>query len=802
MTTPIWHDLRYGARALCKAPGVTVAAVFTLAVGIGATTTVFTLVNAVLLKPLDYHDPDRLVRVSGGATFTRYEALRQSRSMSGVGAFLVITENAALAGREGAEPLKAARVSANFLDILGVAPVLGRSFVASEEVPGPAVVLISSGLWRARFGSDPHIAGATVRLDAAPCTIAGVLPAGFAFPFAGVDVWRPLQPPAIPLQTRTHSPIFSVFGRLGTGVTLVQASSEIELIDRRYAQEHPGMLDAKPGRPERVLLLRDQLLRDVRRYVWMLSGAVAFVLLIACANVAGLLLARSSSRYREFAIRAALGASRGRLTGQLLTEGVLMAVAGGALGLLLAAFGVPAVRAMPGIALPRAENMHIDGAVLLFTVVLSVSATLIFALAPSLTAAKPDIATILNGAVAGLRRRLGLWRSPRGLMVAGQVALSIVLLTGAALLLESLARLRSVDAGFQPAHLLTMQIGPPPSRYPTSSKQAALFASVVERVQSIPGVRSAAVTLTLPTTGWAGTPVHAVGRPLAKLNERPIAILQTVTPGYFRTLGIALKRGRDFGREDSDGSPPVVIINERLARRFWPSYPAGEDPVGQSLLVGANPAPVRIVGVVGDVRQSALSDDAQDGIYRPRAQTPPMPAAFAVRSQSDPSRLVGAIRREVAGIDPDLTVASVRTMEDVVETSEGQRRLVTVLLGSFAMAGLVLALVGIYGVIAYATSQRTREIGIRRALGAQKADILKLVLRQALSLACIGGTVGILGAAALTRLLKGLLFGVAALDPATFAVVTMLLATLALAAAYIPARRAARIDPAAAVRNG
>lgn len=796
----LWQDLQYGARSMRKAPVVAVTAVLTLALGIGATTTIFSVVNAVLLKPLNYHQPDRLVRISGGATLARYESIREARSLSSAGVFQIVTENAALAGTTGAEALKGARVSTNFLTVLGVSTSLGRSFLPSEETLGPAVAMISAGLWRRRFASNAGVVGTTVRLDAAPCTIIGVLPADFSFPFPEIDIWRPLQPAAIPVQARVNSPMFTVFGRLRPDVSLSQANAEMEFIHRQYVLTHPGMLDAKQNRPEPVALFRDQLVRNVRSVIWMLFGAVGFVLLIACANVAGLLLARATSRSREFAIRAAVGASRGRLIRQLLSEGLLLAIFGGALGVLFAHFGVNAIRAMPGFDLPRANEAHVDGAVLAFAVALSALTTLLFGLAPSLSSSCPDLVSVMKGAVAG-SRSFGIWRSARGLLVTGQIALSTVLLIGAALLTQSLYNLHAVDMGFQPAGLLTLQIALSPARYDNTVRQAAFFEEMVRRLESLAGVRSAAVTLTLPTTGWAGTPIQLVGQPLTKLNERPIAILQSVTPGYFHTMGIALKRGRDFARQDSTDAPLVAIINERTARRFWPAYPVGEDPVGHSILAGANPAPLQIVGIVADVRQSGLTDEAEAAIYRPRGQTPPMSAMVAVRTQGDPLQVVDAIRRQIASIDPDQAITAVRTMNEVVERSEGQRRSITVLFGSFALVGLLLALVGIFGVIAYSVAQRTREVGIRRALGAQHGDSIKLVLHQGFNLALVGAALGIAAAAALTRTLRTLVFGIRTIDGATFAGVTALLISLVLLASYIPARRASRIDPAATLRS-
>ena len=799
----VWRDVTYALRTMRRNPAFAIAAVLTLSLGIGANTTIFTVVNAVLLKPLAYRQPERLMRLTGGITFTKWEAVKEARSFTEAGAFLASNENITLSAVDGPEPLKGARVSPNFLSVLGVSPMLGRGFLPGEEKQGADVAMISSELWHRRFGGDPRIVGTGARIASANYTIVGVLPAGFSFPFSAVEVWRPLQASALPERMRRHSPILNVFARLGPGVTPEAATAEMAVIHRQYALANPGMLDGRPNQSGKVTPLKDYMVRDVSSMLWMLFGAVGFLLLIACANVASLLLARANSRSKEFAIRAALGAGRGRIVGQLLTESLLLALAGGGLGLLLAEWSLRAIAGLPGLDLPRMEEVQLNGAVLGFAMGLSVLTSFVFGLAPSLAASKPELASVMKG-VPEPRwpKRMMLWLNPRGLLVVGQVALSIVLLIGAALLIESLARLRSVDPGFQTASLLTMQIGLPLTRYDSTQKQTAFFDELVRRVEAVPGVRGAAVTLTLPMTGYAGTPVHLVGSPLLQLNERPIATLQAVTPGYFRTLAIPMRRGRDFEARDKSDAPFVAIINESLARRFWPAYPKGEDPVGHHLLAGANPEPLQIVGVVADVHQAGLADGVDLGIYRPRGQTQPMPAMFAVRTTGDPMRYADAVRNQVAAIDRDQAVTNVKSMEQVVEASEGQRQTVMTLLAVFAGIGLLLAMVGIYGVIAYSVAQRTKELGIRRALGAQESDILKLVLEQALGLTVAGAMLGIAGALALTRLLQKLLFGVSATDSLTFGAITLLLVLVALAASYIPARRAARIDPAAALRIG
>lgn len=802
----IRHDLAYALRMMRKQPGFVLTATLTLALGIGANCAIFTLVNAVLLKPLRYHDPDRLVRISGGATAVRFEHIRAGQSFTDTGAFNTFTENVTLSGADGAEGLKGVRVTANFLSILGVRPLVGRSFLPEEETPGPQVAMISAALWQRRFGRDESIVGKTVRLGGAPCTIVGILPASFPFPFPELDVWRPYQPAAVPLQSRVNSPMLAVFGRLKPGVSLDRASAETASINRRYALAYPGKLDARTDRPEQVSLFKDQLVRNVRSSLWMLFGAVGLVLAIACANVASLLLARAKSRSREFAIRAALGASRGRLIGQLLTESVFLAFAGGSLGVLTASWALRGIAHVPGVDLPRLEEVQLDGTVLFFSILLSAATGILFGLFPSLAASRPDLAGVMKASgetsVAAWPTRLLGPTGVRGLLVIGQVALSMILLIGAALLIESLARLRGVDPGFVAGNLLTMQLGLPPSGTGGQQRRSGLFEEVVQRVESVPGVRNAAVTLTMPMTGFAGTPVHVVGQPAPPLNGRPIAVLQSITPGYFRTMGIPLRRGRDLSLRDSAASPLVVVINEAMARKFWPAYPNGADPVGQSILAGASPDSVQIVGVVSDVRQAGLASEAEPGIYRPRAQSPPMSAMFAVRTEGDPMRLANVIRREITAVDGDLSITAVRTMEDVVDASEGQRKGIMILLTLFAAAGVLLAVVGIYGVVAYSVVQRTTELGIRRALGAQETDLLKMVLGQGLSLTGVGIIAGLAGAFALTRVLQGLLFEVSATDPRTFAGIAMVLLAAAVAASWIPARRAMRIEPTAALRGG
>jgi len=807
----IRQDARYALRTMRRNPAFALTAVLMIALAIGGNTAMFTVIRAVLLKPLDYPDADRLVHVDGGATPTRFDEMRASaRSFAGLGAFTGNEENVTLAGADEPEVLNGARISAGFLHILGIAPVLGRDFVPQEDSAGGApVALISSELWRRRFGSDPGIAGKTANFEATAYTIIGVLPPHFRFPFPGIDVWMtaPAESPNIPPRSRKLSPFLSVFGRLKPGVTLAQADAELKVIRHQYAIAHTTMLDARPRTPEEVAPMKDDLVRDVRSMLWLLFGAVGFVLLIACANVASLLLARATFRSREFAVRAALGAPRARLIGQLLVESMLVSFAGGIIGALLAAWSLRAIPHLTAFDLPRAGEIHMDWVVLGFAALLSAATGVLFGLAPSLSASRPDLIDVLrsSGEAAGKAspRKVLAGLNVRSVLSVGQIALSVVLLIGAGLLMESVARLRGVDVGFNPSHLLTASISLPPTRYDTNLKKNAFFLDLIQRVDSLPGVRSAAAAMTLPMTGFAGAPVQDAAKPALKLNERPIAKYLPITPGYFRTLQVAVIRGRDFTEHDTEDSERVAIIDENLARRFWPDYPAGIDPIGQRLLVGGvDPRPAKIVGIVANVHQNLEDTSWPESVYICFAQTAVPFTMLAVRASGDPLSLARAVQAQVQAVDPDEAIANVQAMDDLVEAEVGQRRLLVFLLGSFAAVALLLALIGIYGVIAYSVAQRTQEVGIRRALGAQQADILRLVIRQGLVLALVGIAFGLSGAFALTRLMKTLLFQVSTTDPATFAIVAALFLLAALAASYIPAHRAARIDPMAALRVG
>jgi predicted permease len=808
-------DLAYACRTLRRNPGFAIAAILTLALGIGGNTAMFTVIRAVLLKPLEYRDPDRLVRLSVdvarqnrqdvGFTKQRFEAIRSAaQSFTELGAFFIATENMTLSG--GAEPLalNGARVSHDFLHILGVEPALGRSFLAEEDQPGGRpVAMISAQLWKNRFNGDPQVIGKTATLNSVPYTVIGVLPPGFQFPAAGVDAWvtRPAEFSALPPQAWPRTPILIGIGRLKARVSLQQARTELEVLSRQYASSHPS--DADPTM--RAALLSTQLVARVRSMLWILFGAVGLVLLAACANVASLLLARATARSSEFAVRAALGAARGRLVRQLLAESLLLALAGGTVGTLLATWGVAALAKFNALDLPRAGEIRVDGLILAFTAALSIATGVLFGLFPSLHASRLDVAHVLraHGEGRGSAKRVALGFSTRGLLVVGQVALSIMLLIGAALMMRTLLHLYSVDPGFQPDHLLTMQIALPPTRYNTGLKITTFYRELVQHVETVPGVRGATVSLTLPTgVKWA-IPMQAVGQNIVRVDQRMQVRLQSVTPGYFHTMKIPLRRGREFiARDNVPEAVPVAMINETLARRLWPAYPNGQNPVGQHLRIGADETSggLEIVGVVADVHERGLGSEAETELYLPTNLFLPQRASLIVRTDGDPSRFVNAIRSQVLAIDPDQPVSGVKTMDEVFEASLGPRRLTLLLLGVFAGVAVLLALVGLCGVISYSVAQRTREVGIRRALGAQQSDILRLIVGQGLGLTLAGVAIGIGGAFALTRVMKGLLFGVTATDPATFVAATGLFLVVALAASYLPARRATRIDPMAALR--
>ena len=803
-------DMRYGLRALARSPGFAATAVLTLSIGIGGNTAMFSVIHSVLLQPLPYPDPDALVFVSrenadepGWISRPRVESTRASvESFTGLGAYLS-DRNFDVNVSGGGEPdvLRGARVSANFLEILGVRPERGRGFLAGEDAPGgAAVAILSSDLWRRRFGARASGVGQTITLDSVPHAVVGVLPDGFAFPYPDVDVWltRPSETPTLPRRFHDCCVALTTFARLKPGAGIDRARAELALASARYEAASPNALDRGSLH---LIPMKDGLTASVDTMLWMLVAAVGFVLLIACANVATLLMARATARSRELAVRAALGAARGRLVRQLLAESLVLALIGGLLGLLFAWTTVETVTRSTILNLPRADEIHVSGIVLAFTAALSLLSGVVFGMVPAWQIVQPRLVDALrqSGAASSSGRHGA--RRMSALLVA-QVALSVVLLVGAALMLRSLGRLAAVDTGFRPEGLLTMRVPLPATRYDTPEKRAAFLDELVRHVEALPRVRGVAVTRALPTTNTLGTNIQIQGQEVHDPGHIGI-VMQTVTPGFFDVLGIEVKRGREFTPVDNTpGSSPVVIVSERFARRFWPAYPARTEPLGRRIMVPIlGVGPLEVVGVVADVRHSGPARQAPQQFYIPNALYPPQSAYLAIRAEGAPAGLLPAIRDAVREADSDQSVADVRMMDEILDRSVGQHHLVARLLGLFAGAALLLTLVGLCGVLAYSVAQRTREIGIRRTLGAGQRVILGMVLKHALSLTLTGVVCGVAGAFALTRVLDALLFQVSATDPDTFIGVACLFIVAALLAGLIPAVRAASLDPASALRS-
>jgi putative ABC transport system permease protein len=803
------QSLRHTFRVLRKSPGFTVVAVLTLALGIGANTAIFSVVNALLLRPLPLDDPSRLVSISvlnvekslnGGAFALRaYEMIRDgNHSFTGVTA--ASGEGLTLLGDNQPERLAAARVAPNFLDILGARPLTGRGFQRSEGLSGgQRVALISHSLWQRRFGASNDILGKAITLDQDVYSIIGVMPPNFAFPFGGVDVWvSRLADTAIfpPEQVRYGAGYLYGTARLRPGVTAEQAEAELAVIFERYREENPRAPGADPHNRLAVVSLQESLVGGLRSTLGVLMGAVGLVLLIACGNVASLTLARATGRAREIALRAALGASRGAIVRQLLLESSIFAAAGASLGVLFARWGVDLlVKADAGNSLPGYQAIRIDVPVLAFTFGISLIAAIAFGLAPAWRVSRPDLNRILRdsgwGTTGGGRRQ-----TLRSLLVAGQIALSVVLLIGASLLVESFRNLRLVNPGFNPHNALTMNVNLPPGKYPDGPRRAQFFEAVVKRLAAIPGVHSAAASLGLPINLRVLSPILADGQPNVPPGQRPLAIWNGVTPGYFQTLGIPLLRGRDFTWADDAQAPRVVIVSQSLARRFWPDASA----LGKHLTFTRFQAPFEIVGVAGDTKTSGLQADAGMVMFTPYAQWTFPGLALTIRTDGDAQGYASAAAKQVQTLDGDLPVTQIMTLDAVMDQLLTQQRQTVFLIGGFAGVAWLLALIGLYGLMAYSVAQRTMEIGIRQAIGARRIDVLRMVFGQAMRLSLIGISAGVIAALGLTRLISGLLFHVSTADPSTFAGIALLFLGVSLLAAYIPARRATRIDPLDAIR--
>ncbi|HLL74582.1 MAG TPA: ABC transporter permease [Pyrinomonadaceae bacterium] len=806
-----WQDARYAVRVLLKNPGFTAVAVVALALGIGANSAIFSVVNTVLLRPLPYKDPERLVTVweeNAKAGFPRdtpavanYIDWRdQNQVFEGMAA--IADQSFNLTGVGEPERLTGRLVSASLFPLLGVEPQLGRAFLPQEDAPGAnKVVVIGHGLWQRRFGGDPKIVGRQINLNGENHEVVGVMPAHFQFPDPKDEVWAPI---AFTQQQAANrgSHYLQVVARMKPNVSVGQAQAEMTAIAARLRQQYPEQ-NADLGAT--VVPLQEHLVGDIRPALLVLLGAVGFVLLVACANVANLLLARAAVRQKEIAVRIALGASRLRLVRQFLTESVLLAALGGAVGLLLAVWGVGLLKTFIPENISQVRSIALDARVLGFTLLVSLLTGLVFGLAPALQASKFNLnETLKEGGRDSAQGSRG--NRVRAALVVAEVAVSLVLLIGAGLLMNSFMRLRSVDPGFSADNLLTMSVVLPRNKYPDSQRRAAFYDEMVSRVEALPGVKSAAVTNWIPlvrqgdSTGFSieGRPDPAPGE-----GRRNVVVTRAVHPHYFRAMGIQLLQGRALDERDRADAPNVAVISETMARRHFP----GEDPLGKRITPGdatsTNPDDwVTIVGVARDVRQVELAAEPKPQMYVPYAQGWSIfaPRYLLVSTSVEPMSLASAVRGAVWSIDRDQPVSDVRTMEEVLSASLARQRFSTLLLGVFGSVALLLAAVGIYGVMSYSVAQRTHEIGVRMALGAQRGDVLKLAVGQGLKLILVGVGIGLVAAFALTRVMESLLFGISATDPLTFVAIPVVLVFAGLLASFVPARRATKVDPMIALR--
>ena len=793
----LWQDVRYGARMLLKQPGFTLVAILTLALGIGANTAIFSVVNAVLLRPLPLKDSALLVMVwnngaeaAGGdrtplAIADLLDWRSQSRSFESIGAFQNGTFN--YTSGEVPEQLRGVGVTANLLAVLGVAPQVGRDFQSSDEQVGTErAILISDRFWHSHFGADKQVVGRRVTLSGVSTTIIGVMPANLDFPSREIDLWRAMQ---LETPTRRGPYFLTGVGRLKPGVQVQQARAESLSIKSSFGDYN---LDFN------VLPVNEFLFGDVRPALVALLVAVTLVLLIAAVNVANLTLVRAASRLKEISIRTALGASRGRIIRRLLTESLLLAIAGGVFGTLCAFWGVSALVQFAPENLPRVDQIRIDGVVLLWTAVVSLLTGLAFGLVPAWQGSRLNLNEVLRDGSRSSTESAGRRRG-RSVLVIAELALAVMLLTGAGLLIKSLWRLQKVDLGINPERVLTMQMSLRGQQYEKPEAVRELNSRLLEQVKSLPGVRVAALTNSLPPdeTEFSSDFIIEGKTPAKEVPQ--IAYFNLVSTEYFQSLGIPLRTGRTFTSSDSSASPRIVLINETLRRRFFP----GEEPVGRRMNLSSAGKPdwTEIVGVVGDVKYNGMADDVQPAIYQPIQQAPIWGFALILKTDvADPLSLTTAVRNEVSKLDPSLPVTKVSTMEQRVATAMAPPRFRTTLIALFAGVALLLACVGIYGVISYSVTQRTHEIGIRIALGAQRRNVLRLVLGQGALLAVIGVMLGLGGAFALTRLMASLLFGVTPTDAAIFTSVPLGLTAIALLASYLPARRATKVDPLVALR--
>ena len=796
------QDLRFALRLFRKNPGFTAVAVLTLALGMGATTTIFSVVNSVLLRPLPYKNSGRLLRVQethtvdsdANVTYATFLDLqREARTIENVAAYREWIFNVT-GGSEPAQ-IAGALVSGNFFAALGSSPTLGRAILPEDDEPGGDnhVVVLSYGLWQSRFGSDSNILGQKLMVNAEPFTVIGVMPPGFDFPSQS-EMWCPLVPGG-DLHNNRRAHLLTVLADVAHAQSTGTANGELTALARSIETRNPGLDD--PSLSLNAVTLQKNVTAPVRPALVIFLFAVGLLLVIACANVANLLLARTAARSKEIAVRLALGANRARLVTLLLTESIFMSLLGGASGLLLAQAGIAFIRTQSSENLPRFAEIHLDWRVFAFSFGVSIACGVFFGLAPALAGSKLNLNAPLKEGhweTAGARRRI----SSNTLTVL-QFGLATILLIGAGLLGGSLLRVLSVNPGFNPDHLLTLQVFLSPVKYPErDSKSAITLHEMLENIRTLPGVRSAGLVNALPITGGPSTEFVIEGRPTPRLGEEPGADIRVADPQYFSTMGIPLAAGRVFSEHDNAASARVVVINQTLARTFWPNG----NPLGQRITMKdwGPPLTGEIVGVVGDVKTNGLDEQVGPMIYWSYYQFGLIFNSIVVRTESEPLQVVSAVKNRIWMVDKNQPVSQIQTMDRVLSQSLARRRLYVVLLGVFACVALLLAAAGIYGVVSYSVTQRTREMGIRVALGAERVDILRIIVLQAAKLALAGELAGLLVALTVTRLMTTLLFGITAADPFTFAGVVVLLSAVALAACYIPARRAMRVDPIIALR--
>ena len=799
--TTLLQDLRFAFRMLTKNPGFTAVAVLTLALGIGANTAIFSVVNAVLLKPLPFPQPGRLMKLEehhagwaeGSFTYANFaDMASHTRTLEQLAAYRSWLFT--LTGDTEPENVEGYRVSADFFNVLGVPAALGRTFLPQEDQVGSGnVAVLSYGLWKRRFGSDPHIIGQLVKINDVPTQVVGVMPASFRFPEDSV-LWTPLSLDDA-LRTNRTAHLYTVIGRIKPGATLEQARSEARALAAAVDAQNK---DVDPGWTAYPSPLHERLVASVRLPILVLFCAVGFVLLITCANVANLLLARAAGRTREIGVRVALGAGKGQILMQLLIESLLLALTGAALGLLFANYGLKTIIQLSPGDIPHLQDASLDWRVLVFAILVTCLTGILFGLAPAFQAFKVDLQDSLR---ESRRTSPGSTQTRlRKLLVVSEIALTLVLLAGAGLLTNSFIRLLRVPLGFNPQNVLTLQLFLPQATESASDTRATqTVEAILTKVRSIPSVRSASLVNCLPIAGGVSTDFEIVGRPKAKSGEEPSADIRIIDPQYMRAMRIPLLRGREFSARDFADAPRVMVINQTMANRFWP----GQDPIGSrvTMLGWGLPLTGEVVGVVGDVKPNGPEEPVGSMIYWPYPQFPSLFNYLVVRTAVDPLSTVPDIKAQVHAVNADQPVSQIRTMEQVLGESLAQRRFSLVLIATFAALSLLLAAVGVAGVMAFLVVQRTREMGIRVALGAQSRDVFVLVLGQGMRMIILGLVIGVTGAFGLTRVLSSMLYGVTPGDPLTFTLVAVLLITVALFACYLPARSATRVDPIVALRD-